>query len=125
MLTRVFLAICVFKVEYCPKNYGIQYLGKLERNNLLITLTMFLTCYILAFIMLDLLFQGCALVTVERNSRKIFKDVMKKVCKSFESSSYTGPIYIFSVRTKTKEITILPLPITFYNCITPNRAPDM
>ena len=125
LLTRVFLAICVFKVEYCPKNYGIQYLGKLERNNLLITLTMFLTCYILAFIMLDLLFQGCALVTVEKNSRKIFKDVMKKVCKSFESSSYTGPIYIFSVRTKTKEITILPLPITFYNCITPNRAPDM
>ena len=75
--------------------------------------------------MLDLLFQGCALVNVERNSRKIFKDVMKKVCKSFESSSYTEPIYIFSVRTKTKEITILPLPITFYNCITPNRAPDM
>ena len=95
LLTRVFLAICVFKVEYCPKNYGIQYLGKLERNNLLITLTMFLTCYILAFIMLDLLFQGCALVTVERNSRKIFKDVIRKFVSHLKAQVIQGQFIFF------------------------------
>ena len=53
--------------------------------------------------------------TVEINSRKMFKVAGERASKLFEDLTYVGSnLYFWSVM---KEIEILSIDITFYNCV--------